>query len=142
MSASVGTPMAGGLRRSVILLPESAAAWTEERRELVLLHELVHVRRLDAPRQILSRFAASLYWFHPLVWLATRMSVLAREEACDEAVIELGCRPSTYARHLLELAEPARLPLPALATFERPHLIARLDRPHRPVTRGSESRRR
>jgi hypothetical protein len=97
-----------------------------ERRNLVLAHELVHVARHDALRQILSRLASALYWFHPLAHVAARKALLAREQACDEAVIALGNRPSVYARHLLELADPARVPLPVLSLIEQPQLEARV----------------
>lgn len=115
LSARASTPMTGGLWRPVILLPSSAGNWTPERREVVLAHELVHVRRHDALRHLLGRVAAALYWFHPLGWLASRLSTVASERSCDEEVLALGTRPSEYARHLFSLAaEPAGGP-PALA---------------------------
>ncbi len=122
----VSTPMTGGVMRPFVLLPERARSWSPERREMVLLHELVHVARADVLRHAASRLAAGIYWFHPLVWWAVRRAALAREEACDAAVVALGHRPSSYARHLLELAEPAWLPLPALSRLERPQLEKRL----------------
>ena len=99
--AAVATPMTGGLRRPVILLPASAAEWGPERRSVVLTHELIHVRRRDALRQLIRRAALALYWFHPLAWIASRHATLASERACDEGVLALGARPSDYARHLL-----------------------------------------
>ena len=103
-SAAVATPLTGGLRSPVILLPESASSWSDERRAVVLSHELVHVRRHDALRKIMRRAACALYWFHPLVWATERLAALAGEKACDEEVVALGVRPSEYARHLLFLA--------------------------------------
>ncbi|HVS65335.1 MAG TPA: M56 family metallopeptidase [Thermoanaerobaculia bacterium] len=124
---AVGTPMTGGLLRPVVLLPASAGRWDEERRRLVLLHELVHVARADALGQIVSRLVVALYWFHPLVWWAARKASLAREQACDEAVLAHGQRPSTYARHLIELAEPVALPLPAISRSSRSDLERRIE---------------
>lgn len=104
-SAAVATPMTAGLRRAVIFLPESAATWSRERRAAVLAHELIHVRRRDALRQLMRRGVCALYWFHPFVWAAERFADLASEKACDEGVLALlGARPSEYARHLLCLA--------------------------------------
>ncbi len=99
------TPMTGGVRRPVILLPASATDWSEARREAVVAHELVHVRRRDALRQLLGRTVLAIYWFHPLSWVASHVAAARREEACDEEVLALGARPSEYARHLLSLAE-------------------------------------
>lgn len=105
LGADSVTPMTGGLRRPVILLPASAANWSHARRRVVLSHELVHVRRHDALRQLLGRAVLSLYWFHPLTWVASHFAAIRREEACDEEVLATGARPSDYARHLLSLAE-------------------------------------
>ena len=104
LSAEASTPMTGGLWRPLIVLPSSAAGWTPDRREVVLTHELVHVRRRDALRHLLGRVAAACYWFHPLGWLASRLSESAGERSCDEEVLALGARPSEYAQHLFSLA--------------------------------------
>ena len=118
VSEAAGTPMTGGFRKAVILLPASSATWESERRTVVLMHEVVHVRRRDALRQLLSGIVLSLYWFHPLCWVASMLAAASREEACDERVLELGSRPSEYARHLMSLATgptSARLPAAALS---------------------------
>ena len=103
-NAQVATPMTGGPSRPVILLPASAESWTAERRETVLAHELVHVRRWDALWRLVGGAVVALYWFHPLVWLASRRAAAAGERSCDEEVLTLGLRPSVYARHLVSLA--------------------------------------
>lgn len=99
------TPMTGGVFEPVILLPVSAAGWSEARCRIVLAHELVHVRRRDALRQLAGRVVLAFYWFHPLSWVASCLSAARREEACDEEVLAVGVRPSEYAGHLFALAE-------------------------------------
>ena len=134
--------MTGGFRKPVILLPASSAAWGPERRAVVLMHELVHVRRRDALRQLLSGIVLALYWFHPLGWIVCRLAAASREEACDERVLELGSRPSEYARHLMSLATgtgSARLPVAALSMARQsPSRLERrimaILRPRRPRT--------
>jgi beta-lactamase regulating signal transducer with metallopeptidase domain len=137
LSPAVRTGMAGGLLRPVVLLPETARSWCPERREIVLVHELIHLKRRDPLRKLCGRVALALYWFHPLAWCAVRASALAREEACDEAVVALGHRPSAYARHLLALADPAPLPMPALARIDRSHLETRIMKLLRTSSSGS-----
>ena len=109
------TPMTGGLRRPVILLPASAEEWSEARRHVVLAHELVHVCRRDALRQLVGRAVLSFYWFHPLSWVASHLAAARREEACDEEVLAAGARPSDYAGHLLSVAESRSLGRPVLS---------------------------
>lgn len=97
-------PMTWGVARPVVMIPEEGDAWPEATRRLVLLHELSHIRRLDAGTLLLGRLAASLYWFHPLAWLALRHLRDECERACDDCVMAAGERPSSYAQGLLDLA--------------------------------------
>lgn len=114
-SVDVATPMTGGWRKPVILLPLAATEWSPDQRGVVLTHELIHVRRRDALRQFMRRVVVALYWFHPLGWLAARRADLASERACDDEVLALGARPSEYARFLLLMASAYRRPPNVLA---------------------------
>ena len=130
------TPMTGGVRNPVIVLPASAATWPEARRHVVLAHELIHVRRRDALRQLVGRAVLAIYWFHPLSWVASRLAAARREEACDEEVLAAGARPSEYARHLLSLAEGredgrAVLSLPMVRRSQLETRIRAILKPHR-----------
>src|SRR4051812_32768759 len=117
VSDRIDTPMAGGLTRPTIYLPASAARWPAERRDIVLAHELAHLARRDPLRHIAARAAVALYWFHPLAWVAAADASIAREQACDEAVLALGTRPSSYAQVLLDFAESQASPLRSLAAL-------------------------
>ena len=94
-------PMAWGLLRPVVILPPQADAWPADRRRVVLLHELAHIRRLDCLTQMVGRLARAVYWFNPLVWWAYRQLIGERERACDDLVLRAGSKPSAYAEHLL-----------------------------------------
>ena len=107
VSDAVEMPATAGLVRPVVVIPEHAGQWLTERREAVLLHELIHVARFDWPARIVARLALALYWFNPLAWWAVRRLELEQELACDEEVLANGTRASSYANHLLGIARGA-----------------------------------
>jgi bla regulator protein blaR1 len=95
-----------GVWRPVLLLPRGI-----ERRlapaelDAVLAHELSHYRRRDNLTAIAHMLVEALFWFHPLVWWIGGRLVAERETACDEAVIDQGHDPGTYAEGLLNVCE-------------------------------------
>ena len=108
VSAAVRVPATWGVRRPVVALPAAALHWSAERLRLVLLHELLHVRRRDVMVEILLEAVTVVFWFHPAVWLAAGRVRLERERTCDEAVIDTGARASDYCAHLVEIMRAAR----------------------------------
>ena len=97
-------PMTWGVIRPKLLLPEASQEWTEERRRVVLLHELAHAKRGDYLTNLVTQLACALYWFNPFVWFAARQMIAERERACDDVVLRHGARPSDYAEQLLHIA--------------------------------------
>ena len=91
-------------RPASAFMPPEAARWSEDRRRVVLLHELAHVRRGDAATHLLARTALTLNWWNPLAWSAWREFLKERERATDDLVLNAGARASDYAGHLLEVA--------------------------------------
>jgi beta-lactamase regulating signal transducer with metallopeptidase domain len=65
-------PMTWGVVYPRVLLPADADAWTADRRTIVLLHELAHVKRLDAFTQFVAQVSVAAFWFNPIVWFAAR----------------------------------------------------------------------
>ncbi len=130
VTSELATPATAGLLRPVVLIPDSARWWVQERRAVVLRHELVHVARFDWAVRAFTRAACAVYWFNPLVWWAWRRLAVDQELACDQEVLALGARPSTYAAHLLAVARIAlALPAPsgaALGMARRSHLEGRI----------------
>jgi beta-lactamase regulating signal transducer with metallopeptidase domain len=94
-----------GLFRPRIVVP--TCAWSDARIRVVLSHELAHVRRNDWGVQLAASVLQSLYWFHPLAWMAARTLRREAERACDDLVLKAGVAGPDYAGHLLAVARAA-----------------------------------
>lgn len=141
--------MTWGWWRPVVLLPGGAPAWSRERLELVLRHELAHVARRDSFTRGLAGIACVLHWPNPLVWLAARGLRLTQEQACDDVVLAAGASAEAYAEELLAAARAwggrtpcgAAMAMAEPSTLERRILgvlgVARRDRVSRSVTVGA-----
>lgn len=128
LSGEVTVPLTFGFRRSTIVLPAAASAWSDEELTRALRHELEHVRREDWFLQLAARAACALYWPHPLVWIAWRRFCLEAERACDDAVVGTSSAEA-YASQLVELARNVQRirAVPALAMATRSKLALRVD---------------
>ncbi len=119
VSDQIEMPATAGFFRPVVIIPEHSEQWLTERREAVLLHELIHIARFDWPARIVARFALALYWVNPLAWWAVRRLELEQELACDEELLATGTRASSYANHLLGIARGAcNGPVPAVVGLQ------------------------
>jgi beta-lactamase regulating signal transducer with metallopeptidase domain len=104
-SPTVRAPVAVGLFRPWIMLPEGLAeSITSDALRDVLVHECALIVRLDAWVGILQRVAGVLFWPHPLVHYASGQLTRAREEVCDNYVLQRGDARG-YSRNLLALTE-------------------------------------
>jgi HEAT repeat protein/beta-lactamase regulating signal transducer with metallopeptidase domain len=129
VSSRVAMPCTAGWFKPVILLPDEYSSWSRERLEIVLLHELSHIRRMDIVPHVLSEIARVIYWFNPLVWLAAARLRAEAERATDDRVVHAGAKPSEYAAHLLEIVRQARPrwhPAPLMPLARRKEFEGRL----------------
>ena len=116
----LAAPLMVGIVRPLILLPPAAlTGWSTDQLEMVLLHELAHVRRWDNLVNLLQRVVESLLFFHPAVWIASRWVRRDREDCCDAVVVLYTTKPQAYAELLVELASPSQ-PLAGLAMAHHP----------------------
>lgn len=110
ISAQIRSPQLIGPWRAVLLLPaRELPAMAADDLDMALTHELVHLQRRDLWWGLLPALAQHLFFFHPLVHLAAREYALAREEACDGAVVagHGHCRHD-YGRLLVQLGVAPR----------------------------------
>jgi len=105
VSDQLASPLLIGIRHPVILLPaEVAETWRSDQLEMVLLHELWHVRRRDNLVNLLQCVVESVMFFHPAVWRISHWLRIDRENCCDSAVLRETREPLAYAELLAALA--------------------------------------
>ena len=105
----IAQPILVGIVRPLILLPTAAlAGWTPEQLDMVLLHELAHVRRWDNLVNLAQRIVESVLFYHPAVWLLSRQVRRDREECCDATVVARILEPTHYAELLITIAATSR----------------------------------
>lgn len=82
-AGSIDSPCLAGLIPAVYLTEDVVQT---DAAELVLRHELTHLRHLDPLWSFCRAAAVTVYWWNPFVWLAAFVSSRDAELACDEAV--------------------------------------------------------
>ena len=109
ISDRIIVPMVIGILRPVILLPITfSTGLSTEQIELILRHELAHIRRLDPMVNLIQRVIEALLFFHPVTWWISHLIRVERENCCDEIAMA-GTRNLQYASALLQMAQHAAL---------------------------------
>jgi beta-lactamase regulating signal transducer with metallopeptidase domain len=111
-------PMTWGFggRHELIVPAELWNSLSSGQRDVLVLHELAHLRRGDHWIRGFELLVFVLHWWHPLSWWARHELQEAEEECCDAWVVRaLPNRAGDYADLIVEtVAYLNRLPSPAL----------------------------
>jgi len=135
-------PVCFGILRPVILLPRQMHqdASSKDLR-MVLTHELAHIDQRDCWVNLFQRLLEAVFFFHSLVWLASRQLTHERERICDNWVLARGVCVDDYMQLLSDIGERILMKtrhLPSVALFEG-GLLSRvrslLDPQHSRITR-------
>ena len=123
------SPFSYGVLRPTICLPEGLEAKLKaEALDLVIAHESTHVARGDGWLRPLERITADVLWFNPFAWAMRRELDVARELACDEAVLKVARDGRVYARTLRDIAGfsaglPAAVPAASMSLAGRSMML-------------------
>ncbi|MEM9823909.1 MAG: M56 family metallopeptidase, partial [Bacteroidota bacterium] len=104
LSHLVETPITYRFFRPIVLLPVSLITHlSAEQIEVILLHELAHIRRNDYLINLLQSCVEVLFFYHPLIWWMSKQVRLEREHCCDDRVMNLRNQPMLYAQTLTQI---------------------------------------
>jgi beta-lactamase regulating signal transducer with metallopeptidase domain/biopolymer transport protein ExbD len=104
-SDRIAMPLTLGLLSRSIFVPPAWDGWTDRCREMVVRHEMAHIRRLDGLVQIFQVVAQAAYFFNPLVWVLNRRMNQYREMACDDEAVGGPEGDSVeYSKYLVDIA--------------------------------------
>ena len=103
-STLVEVPTVMGWLKPVILLPTASLIGLSPRQlELVIAHELSHVRRWDYLVNLVQVCVETALFYHPVVgWISRRVRE-EREKCCDDLVVETCGNRLEYAKALTNL---------------------------------------
>lgn len=95
-------PGSFGLFSPKLILPaDLIQELTSKELELVLLHELIHIKHRDNLWSFLQKVFFCLLWFNPFIWWLNRRLMWESEKKCDESVLSFSEGNSTYAKSIL-----------------------------------------
>lgn len=117
-SERIDAPLTYGLLRPVILLPR-ALNMDAPALELILCHEWIHIRRLDALRKLALALTLCVHWFNPLVWAMLVLANRDMELICDEQVLRMGGQRRAYALALIQMEVERSASAPLCNYFSR-----------------------
>jgi hypothetical protein len=106
VSSAIAGPVTVGALRAVVLLPLSAiTSLGPDELEVVLAHELAHVKRADFVWNLVQTAIETLFFFHPAVWWVGAQLRHERELCCDDVALSVCPNRVAYASALVRLEE-------------------------------------
>jgi len=114
-------PAVLGWVRPVVLLPAKAlTGLSEEQMEMIIAHELAHIRRLDSFVNLFQIGVETLLFYHPAVWWVSQRIRREREHCCDDEAVAVSGDAVNYARALTLMEEWRTAPSLAMAANRGP----------------------
>ena len=118
------SPLVFGLCRQKMLLPTSVFSMEDQQRNLLIEHELMHIRRQDTKAVILFRLCSCLFWFNPFIRYFESRFIQSMELNCDIAVLaDFPEGKLSYARALISSLKLSKTTIESdfMTCFSAPH---------------------
>lgn len=106
LSEQISEPLTLRHLKPIVLLPVGLLTQlSPEQVEVILLHELAHVKRWDYLVNWLQSVLELLFFYHPAVWWLSARVRESREHCCDDLVLHAGGqRRMLYAQTLTQVS--------------------------------------
>ena len=128
-TAATEVPATLGWLRPVVLLPISAfTVLTPEQIELLIAHELAHVRRHDYLVNLVQTAVETVLFYPPAVWWVSRRIRAEREHCCDDLAVAACGDVKQYVRALAALEGMRGSPAALVVAADGGSLLARIQR--------------
>lgn len=99
-------PCVVGWVKPMVLIPAGIlSGLTEDELEMIIIHELAHIRRHDVLINYLQAVMETLFFFNPAIWLISHRIRLEREHCCDDAAVKITGDKMKYVKALTNLEE-------------------------------------
>jgi beta-lactamase regulating signal transducer with metallopeptidase domain len=111
----VRAPVMVGWLKPAILIPVSAiTGLAPQQLDALILHELAHIRRLDAFTNIVLMTSETILFYHPAIWWVSQRVRMEREHCCDDFAVAHCGGAAVYVEALASLTARAAFPAFAL----------------------------
>jgi beta-lactamase regulating signal transducer with metallopeptidase domain len=115
-SRHVSVPVVVGWFRPAVLIPISAiTGLPPQQLDALIVHELAHIRRLDAFTNIMLIGVETILFYHPAIWWVSRRVRIEREHCCDDFAVSICDDATVYVEALTSLETWKAIPALALA---------------------------
>lgn len=115
-SSLIDVPLMMGYFKPVVLLPISIlSGFSVNQIEIILAHELAHIKRGDYLINLLQSFLDIVYFYHPVFWVISAQIRKEREICTDQLALQYAGDKILLANTLVQLQETKITPSLALA---------------------------
>ncbi len=102
----INVPIIIGQLKPIIVFPVSLfTGLSNQEVEAIIAHELAHIKRNDYLFNIIQSVIETLFFFHPAVWIISRIIRDEREHCCDDIAVAITGDRLSYIKALASAQE-------------------------------------
>ncbi|MDP3442813.1 MAG: M56 family metallopeptidase, partial [Ignavibacteria bacterium] len=129
-SARIDVPMVIGYLKPILIVPLGTLARIPfDELEMILAHELAHIKRADFLVNILQSIVETLLFFNPFVWYLSAIIRQERENICDDMALQTTGHKLSLAKALVSISSnPKEVQYNSILYFNKFNTMKRIER--------------